>query len=136
MNTTDLDFLANDLLTAAAAVLPDGSEGRIMGFELAGPKSRVAYFAPETDGPRFLTSFPATVEHHDAIAAADALATAMLNLMPELSRVVAGVALDEGDAKLRVHARPATGEVATMVLIGRNLVPVGTRTIDTRATLN
>ena len=136
MNTTDnLDFLANDLLTAAAAVLPGGYESRIIGFELAAAKSRIAYFMPEPDGPRCLTSFPATAEHHDALAAADALAVAMLNTMLELSRVMVGLALDEG-AKLRVHARPSTGEVATMVLIGRSLVPVGTRTIDTRATLN
>jgi hypothetical protein len=133
---TDLDLLATDLLNETAAILPAGDAGRIVGFELAGGRSRVAYFAVQ-DGnpPQCLTSFPATADHTDVLAAADTLAVALLNTLPELDRVVIGRAMHDG-SKLRLHARPATGEVSLAILHAGHLVEIGRRVIEYRSTFH
>jgi hypothetical protein len=133
---TDLDLLAQDVLSDSAAILSAGNAGHVIGFELAGGRSRVALFAVQ-DGnpPQCLTSYPATADHADVLAAADTLAVALLNMLPELDRVVIGRAMQDG-SKLRLHARPATGEVSLAILHAGQLVEIGRRVIEYRPTFH
>ncbi len=129
-----LDLLAGDLLNAAAAILPAGDEGHILGLELAGRLSRVAYLVARTRRPALpvLISGDGRTRRRAGRGRDDGDGAAQR--APEATRIIVAYAQHTG-AKIRVHARPATGEVVAATLHRGELIPIGRRMIARPGTL-
>lgn len=106
-----IDLLAQDVLDAAAGRLGPGEGHLVVGAEL-GPQARIALLEQGADGVTVgLSHRPADLGDDALLTAANHLAVGSLHELPELTRVIIGRAMHEG-GRLRVHARPVTGEVS------------------------
>ena len=119
------ELLTRDVLRAADDRLGPDQKHLVLGAEL-GTQPRIALLEVVGDGEvRGLSHRPADLGDDALLTASNHLTIALLNELPELTRVTVGKAMHDG-GKLRVHARPATGEVAVGVMLSTGvLVPIG-----------
>jgi len=119
------ELLARDVLRAADARLGPDQKHLVVGAEL-GAQPRIALLEVVPNGEvRGLSHRPADLGDDELLTAANHLTIALLNELPELTRVVVGREVHKG-GRLRVHTRPATGEVSVGVMLSTGvLVPIG-----------
>jgi len=132
---TTLDLLGRDVLDAARELLEPGEQHLVVGVEMS-DRPRVALLEQAADGATVGRSHrPADLGDDELLTASHHLVVALLNQLPELQRVVIGKAMSDG-ARLRVHARPETGEIAIGLLhASGNLVHIAQRTISPAAAI-
>ena len=119
------ELLARDVIRESDRLLGPDQKHLVLGAEL-GAQPRVALLEVVGNGEvRGLSHRPADLGDDELLTAANHLTIALLNELPELQRAVIGREVHNG-GRLRVHSRPATGEVSVGVMLSTGvLIEIG-----------
>ncbi len=134
MTTTTLDLLADDLLAAANDFLRASAATSTIGIGLSQREQVWLLAGRDAATRRVVSAELATAAHADLVGAAETLATAWVDELPEVTRTACESAMRRNRAAhYWVYVHRDTGELALALGDGEKVIQVAHHAVDSMA---